>query len=258
MFICRFCQVFVALFLILHCDIALAENDVSPALDRGDFGPFVRSLNAKPHGYNLIEDASGVAPAEYLERFEVRSGDCHFNRGYNDCKRNRERSELSEKGKRSLRGTSAWYGWDFYLEKDWPDIWPTKTVLGQFHQWRSHPVWMFLNHKGRLVLDDQSGGRTKQYIELIPTDELKGNWHRIEVHAKWERDDRGFFKVWVNGAKKFEMNGPTITADVVYFKYGVYRSFLSRYKFASGSPILPTQTAFFANVRKSQSRLGLK
>ena len=258
MFISRFYQISLALLFVVSSDLAIAQSDVSPTLDRGEFGPFVRSLNIKPHGYKLVDDASGAAPSRYLERFETRSGDCHYNRGYNDCKKNRERSELSEQGGRSARGTSAWYGWDFYLGKDWPDIWPTKTVLGQFHQWRSHPAWMFLNYKGHLVLDDQSRGRSRRYIQLIPAQQLRAKWHRIEVHAKWETDDSGFFKVWVDGVLKFEMNGSTMTAEIVYFKFGVYRAFISRYKSATGRSTVPTQTAFFANVSKSHSRRELK
>lgn len=247
-----------ALIFTIQCEMALAKSDVSPVLDRGSFGPFVRSLNVKLHGYKLIEDQSGRAPSKYLERFEVRSGDCHFNRGFNDCKKDRERSELSEQGMRSLRGTSAWYGWNFYLDQDWPDVWPTKTVIGQFHQVRAHPVWMFLNYKGALVLDDHSQGRGTRKIELIPASELKGKWHRIEIHANWSRDKSGFFKIWVDGTPKFEMHGPTMTADAVYFKFGVYRAFISRYKATTGASEVPTQSALFANVKKSSSRSGLK
>ena len=258
MYIFRLDKAFIVLFLFLHSSTANAAGDVSPTLNRGDFGPFSRSLNVKPHGYRLLDNGNRGTPSKYLERFEVRSGDCHFNRGYNDCDKDRERSELSEQGNRSPRGTTAWYGWDFYLGNEWPDIWPTKTVIGQFHQWRSHPVWMFLHYKGNLVLDDHSGGPSKQKIVLVPEDELKGKWHRIEVQAKWEKDQSGFFKVWVNGKLKFEMRGQTMTADLIYFKFGVYRAFLSRYQNASGNSVVPTQTALFANVKKAQSREGLR
>jgi len=237
---------------------ALAESDVSPSPDRGDFGPFIRSLNVKPYGYTLIDDPTGKAPAKQVERFEVRSGDCYFNDGWSDCERDRERSELSEQGERSPRGTSAWYGWSFYVPEDWPDIYPTKTVLGQFHQQRAHPVWMFLNYNGGLVLDDQSRGRSKRFVPLIDEQNFAGRWHRVEVNAKWEKNASGFMKVWVNGDLKFDYQGKTMTAETVYFKYGVYRSFVSRYKAKSGQDTVPTQAAIFANVRKSLTREGLQ
>lgn len=236
---------------------ALAQSVASPAMDRGDFGPFMRSLNIRPYGYDKVPDAAGTGSATVLERFEVRSGDCSVQKSIDDCKQDRERSELSEQGRRTPRGSTAWYGWHFYLGEDWPDVWPTKTVIGQFHQDKSHPVWMFLNYKGALVLDDHSTGGSKGYTELVPANELKGRWHRIEVHARWERDTTGFFKVWVDGVAKFEMAGPTMTRDLVFFKYGVYRSFVSRFVAAAGIPGVPTQVALFANVRKATTREGL-
>ncbi len=238
--------------------VALAEADVSPSLDRGAFCPFIRSLNVKPYGYKLIDDPTGSAPTKQVERFEVRSGDCHFNGGWSDCERNRERSELWEQGERSPRGTMAWYGWSFYVPDNWPNIHPTKTVLGQFHQHRAHPIWMFQNRDGGLVLDDQSTGRSTGSTPLIDAENFSGKWHRIEVNDKWEKDDTGFLKVWVNGDLKFTHTGKTMTADTVYFRYGVYRSFISRYKAASGNDTVPTQIAIFANVSKAPTRDGLK
>ena len=251
-FLCSTTLVFAS-----FCGMASAESDVSPSLDRGEFSPFIRSLNVKPYGYTLISDPTGMAPAKQVERFEVRSGDCHFNGGWSDCERNRERSELWEQGDRSPRGTSAWYGWSFFVPEDWPNVEPAKTVIGQFHQHRAHPIWMFLNHKGGLVLDDQSTGRSTRSIPLIDEANFTGRWHRIEVNGKWETDNTGFLKVWVNGELKLDYSGQTMTADTVYFRFGVYRSFISRYKTKIGSELLPTQIAMFAKVRKAATREGL-
>lgn len=210
-----------------------------------------------PYGYGLVPDPTGNAPSPMVERFEVRHGDCHQNRDWNDCEKDRERSELKVEGLRSPEGTESWYGWSFYLPHDWPDIWPTKTVLGQFHQVNSHPVWMFLQ-KGGLVLDDQTKGRTSRLIELIPASALRGCWHRVEIQAKWRRDGEGLFRVWVNGDKKVDWTGPTMTAETVYFRFGVYRSFVSRYLKSTEASTVPGQTAYFANVRKAKTRDGLR
>ncbi|RVU35282.1 hypothetical protein EOI86_18990 [Hwanghaeella grinnelliae] len=236
---------------------ALAQQAVSPSLERGDFGPFVRSLNEKPYGYMLVPDPTGNAPTAVVERFELRDGDCGVNGAWSDCEKDRERSELREMGARSPEGTEAWYGWSFYLPQDWPDVWPTKTVLGQFHQIRSHPIWMFLLKNGGLVLDDQSTGRTTRTVELIPKDDLRDRWHRVEINANWRNDDQGFFRVWIDGETKIAWTGPTMDAETVYFRYGVYRSFVSRFKNATGADTMPTQTAYFANVRRAAAREGL-
>ncbi len=90
---------------VIGSGVAMSEFDVSPSLNRGTFGPFIRSLNVKSYGYELIDDPTGDAPSKQVERFEARSGDCHFNGRWSDCERNRERSELWEQGERSLHTT---------------------------------------------------------------------------------------------------------------------------------------------------------
>lgn len=249
----------VATIVLANCgSSAFGESDVSPSLDRGTFSPFIRSLNVQPHGYAMINDPTGAAPVQKVERFEVRSGDCHFNGAWSDCERNRERSELWEQGKRSPLGTTAWYGWSFHVPSNWPDVWPTKTVLTQFHQHRSHPIWMFANRNGGLVLDDKVGGFSSLTIPLIDAADFAGKWNRIEVHAKWEKDSSGFLNIWVDGDLKVEHRGQTMTAETTYFRYGVYRSFVSRYKAKTGQKTVPTQIVLFANVKKASTRAGLE
>ena len=254
----------LAIFLIAGLAaglIALTIGSVNESLtpaDRGLFGPFARSMNVQPHGYTIIKDPTGKAPHPVVERFEVRAGDCHFNNGWSDCDKDRERSELRETGALSPVGTSAWYGWWFYLPADWPNVYPTKTTIAQFHQVRAHPVWMFLLRHGELVLDDQSIGRTTRYVPLVEANRLKGVWHRIEVHAHWSHDKTGFLKVYVNGDLKVDHKGRTMTTDMVYFRYGVYRSFISRYRSDDADEVIPTQAAYFANVMKAEARDALK
>jgi len=245
--------------LLLAClPVSLAAaDDLAPPPDKGDFSAFIRSVNDKPYGYEIVDDPTGTAPAKRVERFEVRAGDCGVSKGWSDCARNRERSELREGRPVSPAGSEAWYGWWFYLPETWPDVWPTKTVIGQFHQWRANVIWMFLNYRGGLWLDDMSGGGTSRRIPLIAAATLRGRWHRVEVHARWARDKTGFLRVWIDGVKKADLAGSTMTADTVYFRYGVYRSFVSRYERATGKTGVPTQWALFAKVRKAKTREGL-
>jgi len=224
-------------------------------IDRGNFGPFERSLNTRAHGYQLVEDPVGTFSGQQIERFEVREGDCSSNAGWSDCKNDRERSELRELTVGKNEGTTSWYSWSFYVPSDWPSVFPTKTVLGQFHQIGSHPVWMFLHQDGGLYLDDQSTGYSTRKALLIPADEFSNVWHKIEVQVKWTADDTGFLKIWVNNRQRFVHEGKTMSADTVYFRYGVYRSFLSRFKNANDTDVVPTQVAYFTNVRKSSARI---
>ncbi|AUG52644.1 polysaccharide lyase [Thalassospira marina] len=233
------------------------------AVDRGNFGPFVRSLNDRPYGYQLVADpaiAAGGANAalapRLVERFEVRPGDCGGDNAI-DCGRDRERSELSERGDRNPQGSTYWYRWSLYIPKDFVDVSPTKVALGQFHQEGSHPAWMFEVDGAGYHLDDHVTTRKPRYHTLIKGASLRGRWHDIVVFAHWAKDDSGVLRVWADGSLKFDYQGPTMTAERVYFKYGLYRSFVSRYQNANETDRVPAQTVYFANVSRAENRADL-
>ena len=92
---------------------------------------------------------------------------------------------------------------------------------------------------------------------MIKEDELRGRWHKIEVHVRWAKDHSGFIYVWVNDEQKVDYQGQTMDASQVYFKYGLYRSFLSRYKRAKNVDDVPAQKVYYANVKRSKSRKKL-
>lgn len=248
------------------------------SVDRGNFGYFKRSLNNKSYGYKISEDITKTAPTKNIEIFEVRNGDCSFNKGWSDCKKDRERSELSGK-KDNYRESEYWYGWSIYFPNNYTNIYPTKVALGQFHQKSSHPVWMFQNSSGGYHLDQQVHGRTERYYKLLDDKELRGKWNKIKLHVKWSTTNNGFFRAWVNGVKKVDYSGQTMTASQVYFKYGVYRSFMSRYKgykqvdanmdliikrkenpnkvFEEVQIKVPTQIVYYSNVKRANTEDGL-
>lgn len=222
---------------------------------RGSFGPFARSLNTKDYGYEVVEDFTGEAPATLIEKFEVRSGDCSSGSGgWSDCATDRERSELSGP-KNNFSGSEHWYGWSIYVPENYPNVFPTKTALGQFHQENGSPAFMFQNKDGGYWID-RNFGYTSHLVPLISKEDFKGKWHKIEVNAKWHPSN-GFFVVYVNGEEKWKFEGKTISEKVVYFKYGVYRSFMQKYKSSNNEEEVPAQTVYFANVKRAKSRAGL-
>ena len=232
------------------------------AVNRGIFGKAKRSLNKSPHGYTVISDPTTNAPTKLVEVFEVRPGDCYKNPGVNgwdDCSHDRERSELTENNSGPNRhGSEFWYGWSIYFPENYINIYPTKTALGQFHQKDADPIWMFDNASrsgGYRVVGSVNLLKTKQ--KLISEEDLRGQWHKIEVHAKWSRSDTGVFQVWVNGDLKLDYKGKTMTAKEVYFKYGVYRSYMVNYKAENKTSEVPAQTVYFSNVKKGHTRENL-
>ena len=71
--------------------------------------------------------------------------------------------------------------------------------------------------------------------------------------------DIGFFRVWVNGKLSYKYNGPTKSkGKKVYQKFGVYRSFMSRYKMAKNVDLVPGQVVYFDEVRTGKSCSKLK
>jgi len=209
---------------------------------------FSKSLpdNFKDYGFQEVaaKNAHPVRSGATSLRFEVRAGDCTWRKGgWNDCKNDRERHELISQ---SWSGGEGWYAWSIYLPEDYPVIFPVKTALGQFHQKDGHVVWMFQNKDGGLSVDNQVPGRTVQLTPILSDRDMRGRWSDILVHARWTADSDGFFRVYVNGGTQpsYALAGATQSPGKrVYFKFGIYRSFVSR---RDGPE--PTQVVYYDDV----------
>jgi len=245
-----------ALSLLSACQTTGGQADPTAVshspqyLDRGSFGEFQRSLNRKIYGYEVIPDPTGSAPTPLVEKFEVRSGDCSSQPDWSDCRKDRERSELTHKGRDPI-GRTYWYGWSIYIPADFPSIWPVKVALGQWHQEGSHPVWMIQHQQFGIYLDDQVLGATRKYYKLADFREMRGKWTRFEFHVKWSKEDDGFFRAYANGEQVADYSGRTSWENTQFFKYGIYRTYVSRV------PGTPTQIVYYANVRRASTREGL-
>lgn len=213
----------------------------------------------KDYGYKRVSDPHPVRAGKTSERFEVRSGDCYWSPYWDDCKNDRERIELIEKEPYSNVGSKNWYGWSIFVPNDFPNVWPTRTVLGQFHQKGDEifdPPIMFKYYSDgyRIHVNQMSQSPPEDYL-LIPEDDFRGQWHDILVHAKWTNTDGGFIKIWVNGILKVNRAGAlTLYSKPIYFRYGIYRHSLSNYKTMSNVDNLPTQIVYYDEVRKGKSR----
>ncbi|MFM2483993.1 heparin lyase I family protein [Celerinatantimonas yamalensis] len=240
--------------LILVASLLTGHRVESPlSVSHGLLDPMMRSLNTTVWGYRILP-VSSTNPAPLIERFEVRAGDCSTNNSWNDCQQDRERSELSERHKTTAAGQTRWYHWQFYLPTSYQDIYPTKVTLGQFHQKGAKPAWMF-------ELDDQGYWLVRHLPHqpnyrqlLIPMHQLRGTWQSVTVKATWQRSAKGGLKVWVNQRQKVDYRGETMSATDIYFKYGLYRAFISRYR-NKFHRALPTQWVEYANVCSASTTL---
>jgi hypothetical protein len=239
---------------ILALGMAMLCLSLQPSL--GQASNPTRFLSTTEWGYQEVEDPAGAGQREKVQRFEVRPGDCAIERISNDCKRELERSEIvaGPVPERAL-AQEQWYLWQVFFPEDYTNVYPARSIHGQFLNHRAEPVWTFeVGSTGVLWL----GNRVEQepnYISLIDEDLLLGRWHEISVNVEWSKDE-GFFRVWVNGQQRVDHRGPTCSNCKVFFSYGIMRSELSRFRSQLKTEKLPVQVVYFTQAVKSASGIG--
>jgi len=216
------------------------------------------------------EDGHPVRSGEESMRFEVRPGDCGISKGgYDDCKNDAERSELHNgqmdwgSGKGEL-----WYAWSIYFPKEHKHFsgkgW---NVVSQFHQDHNKydfPTFMFWDHTGGywICIDRRMGnpsnlarrtsGSQFNAKQLLKEKEVLGKWNDLVVHVKWsDKEDKGFFKIWVNGELKLNHQGKTkMKGTKPYWKWGLYRGGF-REDYISKS-LYTTQVIYYDELRQTK------
>ena len=212
--------------IILPNDVAYGDKYKICLLDKTAF---------KDHGLQVVDkkDDHPVRVGNKSLRFELRDGDCNDPPPphWNDCISDRERFELS--GGEMYDGEEGWYAWSIFLPNDFIDA-TSMLNLGQFNLEpgeRPDPccTLLFKKEKSGYRLDSEL---YKAYfmLELSP-DEMSEKWSDFLVNFKWSKKDDGFMKVWLNNKLVYEYTGKTLTknTEFTYFKFGIYRSALSRY-----------------------------
>lgn len=205
------------------------------------------------YGFEIVtaEEGHPVRAGTQAMKFEVRDADCGKDSGWNDCKKDRGRWEFYVTPKNAKKFSGQWYySWSFYIPEAVVDFYPTKAVYGQFHSGKNPPfLFQMQNNEGEIgyYIDNQVPldgkeknykqgnyhvtGQTNEIIQLIPSETLRGRWHDVAVHANWTDKADGYFRVSVNGEQKYDYTGPThAKRGPVSFNFGLYTSFLSRYR----------------------------
>jgi len=242
-------------YILLLSTLSFSLPTSEFSIDRGVFGDFSNSLNnSRPYAYKISSDLTKTAHSKNVEIFELRSGDCFKDSYWNDCANDRERIELKQKLSSYIDHKTWWYGWSFYLPETYQDISPVKLSIAQFYdEGDSGPAWMFQLNENGLFIDNQLSKSGPAKL-LIKRSELIKKWHTIQIEMVSSKKSDGKFNIWVNGKEVFKYNGATFKSNEFYFKYGLYRTFISRWK--KSSP-LPTQTIYFSNVKKEKTQKEL-
>ena len=274
----------VVLGLLLIPTLAMTgifkDDEGKFSLKTGSKSGFKHHTNHMGHNdYNFkyIEDKNKARAGKYFQRFELRDGDCFGDDVWSDCDTDRERVEFSAEPHQRPKKTQC-YGYSLMLSEDFIDIYPVHTSLGQVHQkggptgtaegMASFPPliqidalngnlqfnWHKLSGSATNVIDMGMG----DFYKLKSLEDMKGVWTDISfcLDFKNKRMD-----AWVDGIKKVEILESPIffKPKSIYFKHGIYRSFIKRYKShayytdESWNGKMPTQTVFFDEIRRGNS-----
>lgn len=217
----------------------------------------------KAHGYKIVTTPEPVRFGKQSIKFEVRPGDCgHDGNGWSDCKNDRERHELSQNSQEQRHGDNYWYSLSIFIPEGTPAIHPTKVHLGQFHQRKKNVLWLMSWTPDGYMIDNQvpGNGRTIQTQVIVGSkdykqnSDIKGRWIDILINVKWSHNNDGYFRVYEDHQLKYDWNGQTIAkGNRSHFKFGIYRSFISRYSNSNDGAVPPKQVIYYDEVHRGRS-----
>jgi hypothetical protein len=81
---------------------------------------------------------------------------------------------------------------------------------------------------------------------------MLGVWTDISFCLDFTNDN---MSVWVNGKLKHSIDKSPINfmPKEIYFKHGIYQSFISEYKFVKDTDTTPTQIVYYDEIRRGNS-----
>ena len=221
------------------------------------------------HNFKYIKDKKKARAGMYYQQFELRDGDCFGDESWSDCDTDRERVEFSTRPRQPITKNQC-YGYSLMLSKDYTYIHPTSTTLGQVHQYggptgkaeglASFPPLVQIDIVGSSLMfnwHELSGSATdvkdeSRYHKLKPLKDMKGVWTDISFCLDFKNNR---IDAWVDGIKKVEILKSPIffKPEAIYFKHGIYRSFISKYKKFNNVKKMPTQIVFYDEIRRGNS-----
>ena len=113
---------------------------------------------------------------------------------------------------------------------------------------------MFQLHHGGLYFNINGDTfKPDVFYHLKYFKDLREQWTEILFNTNWHPDaDKGFMKVWIDGKMKIDYKGvanhPTKGAEL-NLRYGIYSSFLGRYRNTFGETKHKQRVLYFDGVR---------
>ena len=172
-----------------------------------------------------------------------------------NLKKKQARKELYYKKKPWKK--ERWYRFYIYLPKDYNSIAPAKMSLIQWKRHKPSKVLVMFQHMHAGLTFNRNGDSFKDsYVVLKRNEELLGNWTEIIFSTNWHPDPaKGFMKVWIDGKLKVDFKGVSNTkkGKELSLRYGLYSSFISRYKTTFQTQTMPQRVIFFDGVKEEKS-----
>ena len=224
-------------------------------------------MSQNKYNFSYIKDNSKSRSGNYFQKFELRNGDCFEDDNWSDCENDRQRIELSSEPNQPISGKQC-YGYSIKLSNDFTDIRKVSTTLGQIHQkggpsgkansLSSFPPLIQIDaRKGNLYLNwhQLSGSKDNvkdesKYYKLKTLKSMKGVWTDISLCLDFENKR---IDAWIDGANIVKILKSPIffEPESIYFKHGIYQSFISNYTSFKGKT--PTQIVYYDEVRRGNS-----
>ena len=110
----------IILVSIFYCNTGFSAKLPNDVVSGSKFKKSLTGNYYKDYGMQVVDKKDGhpVRAGEKSIRFEVRAGDCGKDKdgGWNDCKKDRERHELSARYR--VNKGERWYAWSIYLPEN--------------------------------------------------------------------------------------------------------------------------------------------
>lgn len=207
------------------------------------------SESALDYAITRVNDT--VRRGETAIRFELRDGDCVHGNGkqLDDCETHRERTEITDLWLAPLNKT-VYYAYSMYIPENYSEMDEPYQIVGQFHDLEANN---FNNQyqNGTMMLDIKFN-HVDALLASVP-EFTKGKWHDFVYQTVWSTDaSKGRIIVWMDGKMLIDYQGRTLSDGAQigpYFKFGIYRSHLERYKHGKH----PTQVIYFDEYRHGKT-----
>jgi len=254
-------KIIIILFGLTLCSNAFAKtkfSEVKKALKEDGYGKAIpeefHQLNS-PKAINPVSVSDFSIIGDKSIRFETNDGECGQEPKHSDCETDRERAELYYEKKPWKK--ERWYRFYIYLPEDYNSIAPAKISLIQWKRLKPSKVLVMFQHMHAGLTFNRNGDSFKDsYVVLKRNEELLGNWTEIIFSTNWHPDpEKGFMKVWIDGKLKVDFKGVSNTkkGKELSLRYGLYSSFISRYKTVFETETMPQRVIFFDGVKEEKS-----